>query len=392
MPTNGRGNTAFPVLHVANGEYFAGAEQVVMTIGQNVDPQRFPFALACLFDGPLAGRAREANLDVVAVPMRSKLDFSVVPKLVSLIKRKRVGLIHTHTVRSNLVGRLAGRLAGVPVVTTVHSPISQDTENEMKNRFNTVVERLTDRWVYQYIPVSHSLKTQLLASGMDSRRITVIHNGIDVSGFGPQIGAQRIRRELGIDKGVPVAGMIALFRPRKGAEVLLQAFVEVGKALPEARLVMVGDGQAAGGGNYLEDLKSLTRDLDLGEKVVFTGFRRDIPDLLAAFDVLVIPSLYGEGLPIVLLEAMAMGRAVVATPVEGVVEVVRDGQTGFLVQAGDCRKLTRALRRVLGEPAEAGRLGLAARDLAQREFSAEVMARKLESVYQNALDHHEGRR
>jgi glycosyltransferase involved in cell wall biosynthesis len=378
-------NRKLRVLHVANGEYFAGAEQVIMSIGRNLDRDRFSFQLACLMDGPLAEHARDEGFRVTTLPMRNRADLSVVAKLISLIKRYRIQIVHTHTVRSNMVGRVAARLAGVPVVTTVHSPISRDTQHKLKNSANAAVERLSDRWVERYITVSKSLGEELVRNGVSASRVTVVQNGIDVERCQPRVASAETRRQLGIPGEAPVAGMVALFRPRKGAEVLLRASAEVLASLPDLRLVFVGTGESDGQGDYLQRLKDLASELGLADRVVFTGFRDDVCDVLNSLDVLAIPSLFGEGLPIVLLEAMAMAKPVIATPVEGVAEAVIDGETGILVPPGDESALAGALASTLGQKTKAKEMGQAGRALVEREFSVATMTRRIEGVYDEVI-------
>lgn len=282
-----------------------------------------------------------------------------------------------------MVGRLAAKITQVPVITHIHSPTLREDTNFLKNKFNAFIDGLTSKWTDVYITVSHSLKRELIKQGVSERKIVVVHNGIELERLNSNLKRGNIRKEFNIASHIPIAAMIALFRPRKGAEYFLKAARGVIKVIPESKFFFIGSGETE---NYLSSLKELTFNLGLSENVIFTGFRDDIFDVLASIDVLVIPSLFGEGLPFVLLEAMAVGKPVVATPVEGISEVIRKKETGFLVPPKDDQTMTKALLRLFEDKEKAKKMGFAGRKLIEQRFSADVMARKVEAIYSKVYE------
>jgi glycosyltransferase involved in cell wall biosynthesis len=192
----------------------------------------------------------------------------------------------------------------------------------------------------------------------------------------------------GIEAGAPLVGTLALLRPRKGVEDLLRAAPLVLRDHPSCRFVVAGRAEYPG---YAAALHRLCVDLGIADRVVFTGFRADVPDLLAALDVFVLPSLFGEGLPLAVLEAMAAARAVVATDTEGNREIIEDDATGALVPARDPQGLARVVTALLADPARRCEMGAAARRAVVERFGAERMVREAEAAYLRALAEHSSR-
>jgi glycosyltransferase involved in cell wall biosynthesis len=212
-----------------------------------------------------------------------------------------------------------------------------------------------------------------------AERVRLIWNGAPLDEFAP-VGPERARaarRSLGLPVDAPVLGTIGRLSEQKGHRVLLEALPALARARDELRVVIVGDG------DLLDPLRQKAAALGLAERVVFAGHRADVPDLLGAIDVLCLPSLY-EGTPLALFEAMAAGKAIVATAVDGNAEVLEDGRTGLLVPARDPAALAQAVLRVLEAPTLRARLGAAARQ-ASRDYDIETTVRRLEALYDEVL-------
>ena len=373
------------IMHLLNGEYFSGVEQVVVSIVKGL--KGFDHIIVCLFDGPMAIKAREMGLEVNVLTMKNKFDLSIIQKLASLIKRKNVSIIHTHTWRANLYGRLVAKLIHIPVVSHIHSPVARESTKKLNNVINTIVERSLANFTDMFVTVSQSLKEELIRQRIKRDKIKTVYNCIDLNRL--QItNASKLRNEFKIDKDVYLIGMIAMFRPRKGAEYLLKAGVKVREEIPKFKFVFIGDGFLVDGKNYLDYLKKLSQDLQLSDNIIFTGFRDDISDILSEIDLLVIPSLFGEGLPIVLLEAMAMKKPVVATPIEGIWEVIENGKTGLLVPPKCKDDLAEALITIFNDKHKAESMGIAARRLVEEKFSLNVMIEKIKKIYEDCLSRH----
>jgi glycosyltransferase involved in cell wall biosynthesis len=191
--------------------------------------------------------------------------------------------------------------------------------------------------------------------------VVVVPNGRDLSTFRPGVGREALRKELGLDRTVPLVGVVGRLEPQKGHAYLFEAWPSIVAEFPDARLLVVGDG------SLRPRLEARAQELGVAGSVLFAGFRADIPRVLDAIDVLALPSLY-EGMPLTAIEASAMGRPVVATAVDGTPEVIREARTGRLVPPADPGALSRAIRGVLRDPLGAARMGRAGRDFVIDRF------------------------
>ena len=368
------------VLHLINGEYFGGSARVLMNyLGS---PQRTSdVAVGVLFPGELERRCREMDVRTELLPMAGRLDLRATRSVLRLARSHRADLIHTHQVRNTLLGRLASMVKGRPVVTHVHSPAFRESASVLRNRLSGGVDRVLARRTARFIAVSSSLATELANQGIPRDKIRMVANGIPMPNP-PAAGVEGdVRREFGIPTGVSLVGMVANLRPRKGAELLLAATAELARSGFDLHVMLVGQPFREFGRDYGLELRLLVDRLGLGPRVTLTGYRSDIDRLMSAIDVFVLPSLFGEGMPMVLLEAMGMGLPVITTSVEGIPEVVTAGEDGILVPPGDSQALATAIRRLVGDAGLRRRLGSAARRTLIAKFTADRMARGIDEVY-----------
>jgi glycosyltransferase involved in cell wall biosynthesis len=288
--------------------------------------------------------------------------------------------VHTHSSKAGLLGRAAARAARVPhVVHTQHGwSIRVQTSPAVWMAYR-LVERVLARATDRIVVVAALDRATGLAHGIGRPgQYTVIRSGIDVAAFSNSASRRREARErLGLPRDAAVVGTVARLAPPKDLESLLHGFAAVAAERPAARLVLIGDGPRRA------EAEAMVRALGATDRVVFAGPRRDVPELLPAFDVMVLPS-HHEGLPRTIVEAMATGIPVVASGVGGIPEVVVDGTTGLLVPPGDPAALASAVERVLDDPA----LGLQLVDRARTlvgEFDAAAMVRRTEALYEELL-------
>ena len=236
-----------------------------------------------------------------------------------------------------------------------------------------VVERISLRRARRIIPVSQSLKQYLLDRSYAADRVHQVNNGVPIS------DAVTLPWN---DGGPVVIGTVALFRPRKGIEVLLQALAELRQSGVDVRLRAVGPFETE---SYEAEIHALVRELGLTEHVHWTGFTSQVEREFSEMHVFVLPSLFGEGMPMVILEAMAAGVMVVSTNVEGIPEVVRDGIDGLLVEPNDAEQLAAALSRACADPGNVAAMALSGRDRQRQLFSDVSMARGSAEAYQAVL-------
>lgn len=343
--------------------------------------------------GPLWDEARRAGVHVVELPhLRREVsavgDARTLLQLVSLIRRERFAIVHVHSAKSGVLGRLAALLCHVPVVVyTLHGrdpwwPAPDGAEPEPPkamagtSRAFLAVERSLRTVTDRFVAVAPSVaRDAVLARIATPGKVDVAASAVDLDGI-PLRPPSWVRCELGVPADAPLIGTVGRLDAQKAPLDFVRMAAEVARVRPGACFVMVGDGELAG------DVEELARAL--GVSVLLTGFRADAAQLAAAFDVFVISSLY-EGVGRALTEAMASGRPVVATAVDGVVDIVSPGATGLLAPAGDPRGLADGVNWMLDHPAEAAQMGAQACALVRALFSASRMCATLDDVYSAAL-------
>lgn len=373
------------VLHVIGGGEVGGAEIHVLNLLREMNKDAFQPRVCCLCPEPFLQLLQREAVQGFTLDMRSRMDFSAIPKLAKYMKEEQITLLHTHGVRANLVGRLASRLAGVPVsVTTVHSVLKLDYPKPMDRWFNYWVERLTAPLTHRFIAVSDSLKKDLVERGVPEKNISVIYNGIPVE----QTDLERIehfanslRRSWQLQEGEVALGMIARFHPVKGHRFLLEAVKHLNVPQSSFKLILVGDGQLR------SEIEQLVGELGLDDQVVFAGFAKDVKPYLQAMDVVVVPSL-SEGFGLSAVEAMAFQKPVIATRVGGLEEIIQHQKNGLLVSPGDSLALAAELEHLIGNARLRQQIAKAGQERVFKDFTLEKMVDRTQAVYTSMLWEH----
>jgi phosphatidyl-myo-inositol alpha-mannosyltransferase len=371
------------VLHLINGEYFGGSARVLMNYLTS-SARRAEVAVGVLFPGELERRLQASGIETELIVMRSRFDMTATRQVLRLARRWEADLVHTHQPRNTLLARLAALSGGPPVITHVHSPAFRESTRVARNLTTGAVDRALASRTRRFIVVSESLRAELRRLGIAEDRIRIVANGIPLPSPASAETRAALRDEFGLPLDEPVVGMVANFRPRKGTELLIQAAGELARAGVPLRVLLVGEAYREGDRDYAAELVALGQGAGLGERITFTGFRADAERLIAGLDLFVLPSRFGEGLPMVLLEAMGSAVPVVMTPVEGIVEVVQDGLNGLLVAPDDVAELRDAMRSLLESPARRADLGAAGRETVISRYSSDRMAEGFEAVYEEA--------
>ena len=372
------------VLHIINGEYFGGAARV-LTNYLTAPTRRADVTVMLHFEGELLDRLRELHVPVELVPMRSRLDIAASRHVYRFARRWGADLVHTHQLRNTLLARLASLAGGPKVVTHVHSPAFRESTRAVNNRLTGLADRILAARSRMFIAVSNSLRDELLRLKIPAHRIRVIPNGIPLPTASSPAARAELHGRFGIANEFPIVGLVANLRPRKGAEILMRAAAELKRAQVPVHLLFVGEAFRGEGRDYQADLASLGHNLKIVEQTTFAGFQRDTDGIIAGLDVFVLPSLFGEGLPMALLEAMGAGVPAVSTPVEGIADLVKDGRNGLLVPAGEVTALASAIRRLLTDSEFAATIARYGRDTVSEHHSADVMARSIEAVNEDLL-------
>lgn len=281
-------------------------------------------------------------------------------------------LVHCHMPLASVVGRIAGALAGVPVISTEHNVL------ERYHPATRVATLATWGMQKHVLAVSEEVARSIARHANSSVFVTVVRNGVSLERFAPAADPVRSRRDLGLPERSPVVGTIAIFRSQKRLDIWLRAAARIAEAVPDARFVLVGDGPLRA---------DVEREIDaqgLRQKVLLPGLQEDVRPFLRAMDVYMIASDF-EGLPVALLEAMATGVIPVSTAVGGIGEVISE-ECGVLVPRGDPEGLARAVNGLVGKtPGERTQMKMAARSRIAAEFGTEGMMRQIESVYRQVL-------
>ncbi|MBN2022275.1 MAG: glycosyltransferase [Pirellulales bacterium] len=380
------------VLHVINGEHYSGAERVQDLLAGELPRLGYQVGFACIKPDrfPRSRRATEAPLH--ETPMRGRFDPRPVCVLTRIVRREDYQIIHAHTPRTLLVAALVSLRTGAPLVYHLHSPTSRDSTRRVRNAVNALAERLGLPRASAVIAVSESLAEYARRLGVPEGRIHVVHNGVpgyegECKGDIPIFADAKIGTVPAKMPGTWTLGTVALFRPRKGTEVLLDALAKLrGEGLP-VRLLAVGGFETP---EYERAIESQVERLGLRDAIEWIGFTEDVNVELARMDVFVLPSLFGEGLPMVVLEAMAAGVPVVATRVEGIPETIRDGRDGLVVEPGDADALAQALARVVRGEIDVAPLRQSALARHAEHFSARRMAEGVAEVYDRVLTRRSG--
>ena len=339
-------------------------------------------------EGSLIERAHRNGVRLILLPsMRREIhparDLVTLHALTDLFREKRPHIVHTHSSKAGILGRMAARRARVPVIIhTIHGPPFHPHQGALSNVIFKSLERRVGRYTDRIISVADAMTAQFEAAGVAPRGgYVTIHSGMEVEPFLAKDGARRrVREEFGLAPDDLVIGKIARLFHLKGHEDVLDAFPEVARRFPKAKLLFVGDGILR------DDLAAQAERLGVRDRLVFAGLvpTRRIPEMIKAMDVLVHASLR-EGLARVLPQALLSGCPVISTDTDGACEVVRPGETGFLVDVKDVAGLRDAMIETLGDLPKARAMALEGRRRFTGQFRAETMVRRIVEVYDEEL-------
>lgn len=369
------------VLHVISTLLPGGTELAVLRLIRSLDRERYEFHVAWLRDEPLLKPEFEAaGARVTGVGLRAKVDPRALWRLARTVRRERIDLVHTHMDLADWYGAAAARLGGArALVSTKHNADEFRTRRTWKRPPFLVLERLAYAAADAVIVVSEGLGAFLRrVEHLPSGKMIVLPNAVDPGIAAAAPSRDRARALLGLQGFDPIVGTVGRLAPQKGQIDLVRAMPEVLRAFPGAACVLAGDGPIRG------ELEREASRLGVGERVVFLGFRSDVPAVLRGLDLFVLPSRW-EGMPLALLEAMALGLPVVAARAVGTSEVVRDGENGVLVEPGDVAGLAAAIVGLRRDPDRAARLGEAGRRAVVERHSIETAAGRVDQLYRRLL-------
>lgn len=362
------------VLHLINGEHFSGAERVQDLLAMAMPQFGYSAGFACVKPDKFPD-VRNSTSELFETKMNSKFDVFCAGRIAKVFRENNYKLLHAHTPRTLLLGRLAARKLKCPLVYHVHSPVGRDSDRGFVNKLNTAIESWSLDGVDQMICVSNSLAGYMRELGHNPLIIKVVSNGVEVISDLP-------KREL--PGKTWTIGTMALFRPRKGTEVLLDALAILKEKNIDVTLRAVGPFETK---EYENEILARVEKLGIGEMIEWTGFQTNVNEQLRKMDMFVLPSLYGEGLPMVVLESMANAIPVVASRVEGIPEAVRDGVDGLIFEPGDATDLAEKLESLVGDNQRWQSMSASSLSRQQSELSDISMARGVATIYDGLLKH-----
>ena len=360
------------VLHIVYSLQLGGAERVVTNYALHHDRKLYePLVVALTEGGPLEGDLEKAGVKTYILGKRLGFDPRVIFKLARIMRDESVDIVHVHTPLANNWGVPAALLSGVrTVIRTEHGLFRRERQfyyfiNAVLGLFNRRILACSNRAKDSHVtmdPLSRS-------------KYKTVYNGIDVRRYQFAGDTSMLRAELELPEGTPVVGIIGSLIPLKGHRTFLKMAELIARSRSDVRFLIVGEGPLH------SELESTASECGLSDRVLFTGVREDIPQILSLMDVFVLSS-YSEAHPLTILEAMAAGKPVVATDVGGNAESVVDGKTGYIVPPDDGEKLFDAVKRLLDDPALSHRMGRAGQERVSREFTVERMVSETEAIYE----------
>jgi glycosyltransferase involved in cell wall biosynthesis len=353
------------ILHTESSVGFGGQEIRIIAESRWLIAHGWRATIVGQPGGRLIAEAARANVPALAVRMRGAWDVVAFVALRHHLRVHDVDLVHTHSSVDAWLGGLAARSLGVPVVRSRHVSIPIP-------RRRALVYRLADH----VITSGEAVAAIVRGAGVPADRVAAIGPGLDTERFHPNVSGAGVRAELGL-RG-PAVGLVANIRGSKGHAYFLEAARVVLRTRPDTSFLIVGDGIG------FDDVQRRVKQMDLDSRVVMTGFRRDVPEVMAALDVLVLPSIRSEAMSQVIPQALAVGTPVVGSTVGGTPELIRDGETGRLVPPADAPALAAAILDLIADPARARALARRGQAIVLAQHSMDATMTRTLAVYEAA--------
>lgn len=371
-----RGNdAAMNILQVVSSTVTSGAEKHVLLLSRTLVERGHNVMAICPPGEWLPREFESSGIQTIQMPMVGLHSFRAIRRMRRLVRQRGIDVIHTHLTRATYLGYVAGLFARVPVISSLH----------VQNA-DFVLRRFSARRGHKFIAVSDHVREAMVARGTSPDRVVTVHNGTDLArdDFVPIAGGLSVRAELNLPADSELIGLFGRVRHEKGQAIVIEAAQDIIARRPRAYIVFVGHAEP----EYQQELWEQAVSLGVEERLRFTGNRDDVPHLMQAMDVVTLPSLT-EACPMVVIEAMAMGKAVVGTNAGGTPELIQDQTTGLLVNR-TAAEVGDALCAVLESPSRREAMGRAGQERARRFFSAQAMTENIERLYRQMIEAQHG--
>jgi glycosyltransferase involved in cell wall biosynthesis len=380
------------VAHIIARMITGGADENTLFTMEGLDKDKYEVDLITgeEFDKDILKKVKNHPFDIIQIKrLKWKLNFLYDPivliKLIKMIRKNHYDIVHTHTTKAGILGRIAARIAGVPVIVHgLHGSTFQAFNSGLLNWLLFLFEKFTSRFTDVYISVSKVLSETYIEKGIGKKdNHYTVYSGMELSKFyhaRDKISYQEKYEELGINAGEFLIGNVARLETRKGHQFLFNAFKNVveEQKYGHVKLLIIGEG------NKRKYLENYVKELNLGDKVIFTGYRKDVEELMALMDIFVLTSLR-EGLPRVLVQAAAVGMPSVAFNVDGVPEIIKDNYNGFLVKAKDVEQLENRIVKYMNNKELVFLHGRNGREFIENKWSIKGMVDRIDKIYQKLV-------
>ena len=357
------------VLELLGNGIVGGMESVVSTLIERLPRDRFTVTAACPYECELTDELRAAGADVLVLPMPEDPPWSSIQTGCAFARAAGVDVLHAHLPNAHLLAGLIGKLAGRPVLATIHGRQLQTPDLEVHRAAGTFLSTVCRHSYYQ-----------ALGMGVDARALSCIPNGVDTQRYQPGESRGVLHGSLGLEPSVPLVGFVGRLSPEKAPEVFVRAALLLRHLAPQAHCVVCGDGPLR------ESLEAMVERLELTDRVHLLGLRRDMPEMYRELAVCVCSS-NSEGMPLAVMEAMASALPMVATRVGGVPDLVEHGRTGWLVGPRDYEGVAHAIARLLAHDDERRRMAQRARERALQRFALDDCIARTAELLQRLAAH-----
>lgn len=350
-----------------------GGETHVLDLVRKLDKDKFQVEVLSFTDGPMVEKLNSLGINTFVIKTEKPFDISIWGEVSDFISNGGYHIIHAHGTRAASNIFQAAKKLNIPMIYTVHGWSFHDNQNYLIRKLRELSESFLTKNAVKTITVSESNRTDGI-NKFGLERAQVIYNGIDDEKFNPVENYNDIRAEFGIPKDKTLVGYLVRMTEQKDPFTMIKAIKKVSITNKNIMFLMVGNG------DLLESTKKMADELGVTDQIIFSNFRSDIPDILKAIDIYCLPSLW-EGMPIGMLEAMAMGKACIATTVDGTKELVSDGINGILINPKDADMLAKQIIHLHLHPEKRITLGNNAKEYIAKNFSLNEMVSKIENLY-----------
>ena len=380
------------VAHIITRIITGGAEENTLYTIKGLDKKKYSIDLIVgeEFREDIYNNFENNNFCIIRLKgLKGKLNFLYDPivliKLINLFKKNHYDIVHTHLTKIGILGKIASRISGVPIIIHgLHGSAFQAFNSKLLNLALIFFERKTSKYTDAYISVSRILSERYIKEGIGKRENHfTVYSGMNLDKFyysREKINRRKKLAEIGINSDCFIIGNVATLEPRKGHKFLIDAFKKVSEKHKNKsiKLIIISDGYER------ENLVNYVNKLNLKEKVIFTGYREDIEELMAIMDIFVLTSLR-EGLPRVLVQAAAVGMPLIAFNVDGVPEIIQNNYNGFLIKPKDVEELAGRITRYINNRALISLHGQRGREFVKGKWSIEDMVNKIDEIYQKLI-------